>query len=58
MIVNAQIIYNNAGKQVFTSKNDRKTLGNEMFISQSMVFQFIKVVYTQMVNWANGENNF
>ena len=44
MIVNAQIIYNNAGKQVFTSKNDRKTLVDEMFISQSMVFQFIKVV--------------
>ena len=41
LVVDAQIIQSNTGKQFFTDKPDGKTEGNLISISQSIVFHFL-----------------
>ena len=41
LAVGAQIIQSNIGKQFFTCKPDRKTEGNLISFSQSIVFHFL-----------------
>ena len=41
LVVDAQIIQSNTGKQFFTCKPDRKTEGKLTSISQSIVFHFL-----------------
>ena len=48
--VDAQMIKNNAGKQLFACKHCRKIPGKIISISQSKVIQFLKVVSSQLGN--------
>ena len=45
-----QIMSSNAGKQFFTCKHNKKTLGKVISISQSVPIKFMKLVWKQSGN--------
>ena len=45
-----KIIQSNAGKPFFTCKDNIKTLGKVISISQSILIQYLKEVWTQLGN--------